>query len=328
MFCYGIGRVLAIKLIWQFRNSEKTRFSHIFRGTIFFDTDMKQLPLLIAVPLLFMACTKNAPNTFAGGSYRIANDYIAPCEAEMIPEAANFRPSLKYGMTANASQASEQKIIKEGSMEIEVSQLDTAKTQVDNLLKKSNGYYSHENYRKYEFSTEYSLGIRIPADSLEIFVSKIEGLGYNVTSKDIHARDVTEHYIDLETRLNNKKNYLAQYNELLKKAKTITEISDIEDKIRVIEEEVESTTNQLEYLQGQIDYSSLEMSITKRTRYYDADGNLINKDSVWKRIADSVKTSIHIFVEFIYFLIKIWPFIAIAAIVYARIHKRRKRDKK
>ena len=59
---------------------------------------------------------------------------------------------------------------------------------------------------------------------------------------------MTDQFIDLETRLENKRNYLKRYNDLLLKANSIKEILEIEEKIRALEEEIESATGQLKYL--------------------------------------------------------------------------------
>ncbi len=85
--------------------------------------------------------------------------------------------------------------------------------------------------------------------------------------KEIDARDVTDQFIDLETRLASKRNYLKRYNDLLAKAKTVKDILEIEEKIRGIEEEIESTTGRLKYLGDLVNYSTLDLVISEPKNY-------------------------------------------------------------
>lgn len=71
---------------------------------------------------------------------------------------------------------------------------------------------------------------------------------------------MTDQFIDLETRLANKREYLERYRELVKKAVSVKEILEIEEKIRLLEEEIESVTGRLKYLGDQVDFSTLNLT--------------------------------------------------------------------
>ena len=88
------------------------------------------------------------------------------------------------------------------------------------LVRSYNGYYANESLENTDDESSWQLKIRIPSANLEKFILKIESGNAQITYKEIDARDVTAEFIDLETRLANKKNYLKRYNELLKQAKT------------------------------------------------------------------------------------------------------------
>ncbi|NJK85980.1 MAG: DUF4349 domain-containing protein [Bacteroidales bacterium] len=48
-----------------------------------------------------------------------------------------------------------------------------------------------------------------------------------------------------------------------KKQKSISEILEIEEKIRGIEEEIESSQGRLNYLNSQVDFSTLDLNISR-----------------------------------------------------------------
>jgi hypothetical protein len=168
------------------------------------------------------------------------------------------------------------------------------------------------------------LTIRIPSTNLELLIAKIEKGEGEISYKEIDARDVTEEFIDLETRLNNKRNYLARYGDLLKQAKTVKDILEIQEKTRLIEEEVESVQGRLKYLNNQVDYSTLNLQINKLNDYSVYSRN---KGSFFDRLKMSLVKGWFGFVSFILFLIRIWPFWLIAGVGYYMVRKYWKRSK-
>ena len=224
-------------------------------------------------------------------------------------------------------EVSKKKIIKDGSLQLKVNDLEKTKTEIDSLVNKYDGYFDNVNFNNTDYEISYNLKIRIPSDNFEKFVTGIESGKGEVVSKEIHARDVTEQFIDLETRLANKRNYLKRYNELLKQAKTVKDILEIEEKTRGIEEEMESAEGRLKYLSDQVSYSTLDLILTKEKAYRfipKKHGKFI------ERLKQSLTGGWFGFISFVLFLIRIWPFwiiLAIAIPVWKRLRKRKK-DKK
>lgn len=206
------------------------------------------------------------------------------------------------------------KIIKDGRLGIKVSKLKEAKMNVDTLVRNMGGYYDKESLNNNDYSIEYNLIIRVPSNKLEILIDKIEKGEGEVAYKEIDARDVTEEFIDLETRLSNKRQYLAKYQELLKNAKSIKEILDIQEKIRGLEEEIESTTGRLKYLNNLVDYSTLDLNISQKKDYKyipDYRGNFSGK------LKQSVVRGWYGFVDFLLFLISNWAILILfTALIY------------
>ena len=123
---------------------------------------------------------------------------------------------------------------------------------------------------------------------------------------------MTDQFVDLETRLANKRSYLKRYNDLLKQAKTIKEILEIEEKIRGIEEEIESATGRLNYLSDQVDYSTLDLLISKSKEYkFHPD----NRDRFSEQLKQSLSKGWFVFVDFVLLLLKIWPFWVIVVLI-------------
>lgn len=205
------------------------------------------------------------------------------------------------------------KIIKDGRINIRVADLQKTKVRTDSLVKKHGGYYAGENFNNSDWESSFNLKIRIPFSNFEKFIAEVESGNGEILFKEIAARDVTDQFIDLETRLENKRSYLQRYNELLRQAKTIKEILEIEEKIRVLEEEIESTTGRLKYLGNLVDYSTLDLTLTKQK---DFKYNPAPRDKFTERLKQSLSKGWFGFVDFLIFLIRLWPFLIILAVLF------------
>ena len=138
--------------------------------------------------------------------------------------------------------------------------------------------------------------------------------------KDISQEDVTTQHIDLSTRLHNKQELEKKYLQLLTKANNVNDILSIERELNQIRSDIESTTQQLNYLNRQIDYSSCRI-----TFYKNLPSNINNGSN----IANALREGGHNFIAFLMFCLSLWPFWILAIIIIIPLYiKRRKKKQK
>ena len=216
------------------------------------------------------------------------------------------------------------KIIKDGNMSIKAKDVASSKKNMDAILKKYNAYYDLEEYGNNDQSIYYSLKLRIPSGNFESLLAAIEGGGDEITNKTINTHDVTEEYTDTETRLANKREYLKRYKDILLRAGTIKDVLEVEENIRVLEEEIESKEGRLKYLSDQVEYSTLDINLYHEKEYVYKPQE---EDKFSERVKKSLSNGWSAIVDFTVAFIGIWPVIlmVIAAVFAARrvIKKRR-----
>ena len=215
---------------------------------------------------------------------------------------------------AGNQEVIKKKIIKDGRLSLRVPDLESTKVRIDTLIKIFGGYYANESFNNTDRQLSYDLRVRVPFANFELFISEIEKGDGDILFKEIDARDVTDQFIDLETRLDNKRNYLKRYNDLLIRANSVKDILEIEEKTRVLEEEIESTVGRLKYLNDLVDYSTLYLTISKQKpfKYTPAVRHRFSE-----RLKQSLTGGWYGFVDFLLLIIKIWPlWVVIAAIIF------------
>jgi len=93
-------------------------------------------------------------------------------------------------------------------------------------------------------------------------------LAVRVTSESTSSRDVTEEYIDLESRLKNAEATEKQYLALLEKAEDVEDILRIYDSLSRVRSEIEQIKGRMQYLERTVSMSlisvRLEPAVTAR----------------------------------------------------------------
>ena len=216
------------------------------------------------------------------------------------------------------TDAVETKIIRDGRMSVNVKDVAKAKLFVDAVLLKYRARTSGEQYENNDYQATYYIRIRVPAVSLDSLVRDLETIDGSVTSKSIDARDITEEYIDLETRMENKRRYLAQYRQLLKNARTTEDVLKVTEQIRQIEEELESVEGRLRYLSDQVELSTLELSLIQTKDFVYKPDRSIN---FLERLKESLSGGWYGFVTFTLLVIRLWPFLVLIIAVWWLVKK-------
>lgn len=285
---------------------------------------MKRIVSLIVLLFVFVSCNQNHGENDLYADYDMMEEEISlPRQSSPVPPPA---PEASYIDDAIAEEGViKKKIIKDGRMNIQVKTLNKTKLRLDSLVNTYEGYYANESYNNTDWESSFSLKIRVPSSNFEILIATIESGDGEIQFKAIDARDVTDQFIDLESRLENKKNYLTRYRELLKQAKNVKEILEIEENIRGLEEEIESTLGRLKYLSDQVAYSTLDLTLSMRK---DFKYNPEKQDSFFERLKQSLSNGWYAFINFLLFMIRLWPFwIVFIFLVYLWRRFRRRRIK-
>ena len=216
----------------------------------------------------------------------------------------------------------EKKIIKNGSLSIKSTQIYSSKKNLDIQLKKYQAYYESEVLSNESDKISYTLKIRIPSSNFEQFVLGVENGKEEIISKSIQADDVTEEFVDIETRLKNKRNFLKRYNELLTKANTIKDILAIEENIRILQEEIESKEGRLKYLSHQVGFSTLEINLFQQKDFVFKPEQ---QDSFFERVKNSISKGWFFIIDVLIFILRLWPFAFLAGLIFFIIKKSSKK---
>ena len=151
------------------------------------------------------------------------------------------------------------KLIKTGSISYETDEIEKSRKEIEKLVKKHYAFISNEESNNSSYRLEQSLSIRIPYENFDAFVSDLSGSVKKFDYKNINVKDVTEEYIDIQSRLKAKHKLEESYLVLLKKAFKIKDILEIEKELNNVRSDIESMEGRLRYLKDQVSLSTLNI---------------------------------------------------------------------
>ncbi len=241
-------------------------------------------------------------------------------------QSSSLTSSSNISASSNSKEVKkQQKIIKNGTLRIKTKHFKESKKAIDKLVQSYGGDYETEELDKNEERIQFYLIIRVAPKKFERFIQSLESGKGEVEYKKINANNVTEEFLDIETRLENKRKYLKRYHELLSKAKNVNEILNIEENIRQLMEEIESKEGRLKYLNDQVDLSTIQITLYKEFTVKEAP---VYHPPFLARAKNALITGWNSIISFLLWTVSKWPFIIILSITTWYVRKRlRNRNK-
>ena len=226
----------------------------------------------------------------------------------------------------------ERKIIKTVNYRIQVEDVAASTAGVEQLVEQYGGYISAMNQTNSSYEIQNQITIRVPQDKLDDLLNEIGKEALYTNYRSVSANDVTEEYLDLDIRLKTKKEVRDRYIDILRnQAKTVKDILEAEEKIRVIQEEIESTEGRLRYLQNQVSMSTIHLDMYQRVEYQEQPD--VYRKSFGDKLLSSLEGGWNLLVGLFLFLVNIWPLLIILALIIWRRKwlfgrfRRRKKEK-
>lgn len=287
---------------------------------------MKRNYFWLLVMLLAMGACSNKQNESQANAANVEivtlEDNIPAPEARMLKSTSADRNEAPQNEPLQNQQNSKAKIIRTGNISLESKKIEQSKASLDALLKKHNAYYEQEITNNNNDFTSYNLSIRVPANAFDHFLNELENGEDKVTEKNISARDVSIEYYDIESRLKSKRAFLERYQNMVSSAKNVKDLLEIQEQIRQLQEDIESSEATMRNLSNQVNYSTITINL------FEYQANLpMGSNSFWVKIKDSLVFGWNMIQTIALGIISLWPVWTIVILVLWAIQRIRKNRK-
>ena len=272
---------------------------------------MKNLTLFFLFGILLVSCKNSDSNPL---------EFSAISDSKLnLTNSLQTKKGFSSNETSNNTALKEsisRKLLKNGNVVFETADLEKMKLNIENLVQKFDGYISSDYANEYDNKVNYYLNIRIPSQYFDLILKEISIQISKFDAKEITISDVTEEFLDIESRLKNKKELEKRYLEILQQSKSVEDILNIERELGKLREEIEATEGRLNYLSNQVSFSTLSVSFYKK---------VANETSFLGKIGDRFNNGFENLKSFLLFILTVWPFVIIIPFSYFLFKKWRHR---
>ncbi len=221
------------------------------------------------------AYVQSAPS-MSGGGFNYAADKKSEAEYEMMmPEttaAASKAPSSPVETGKPDPSEQTRKIIKTVSLELQTLNFEKTTSDIVSLTESMGGYVENSYVSGSEIGyrgivqRHASYTLRVPAEKIDAFVSGVSA-DVNVLNKRENADDITESYYDIKARLDSLLIQEERLTEMLKDAKELQYMLEVERELANVRYEIESYYSRLRRYDSQVSMSTVSISLYEVVEY-------------------------------------------------------------
>ncbi|MBE6008274.1 MAG: DUF4349 domain-containing protein [Lachnospiraceae bacterium] len=238
--------------------------------------------------------------------YDVVVEESAPMEMEELKYASGSTSATNDGAVATAliedgNEDTVLKMIKRGNVSVRVKNFEDAIDMVKADVEGKGGYV--ENFNSYVYSDRWVNGkkvslregqlvLRVPSETYEATYEYLKTIG-EVTNENESRENVTDSYIEVESRMKAKLTEEARLIELLAKAETVDDIIIIEGRLSDVRGEIDGYQSRLDNWDKQVSYSTISLYIME-----DPDETIENvSPDLGTRIKNSFARGINNFIS-------------------------------
>ena len=213
-----------------------------------------------------------------------------------------------------------QKIIKNATVNFQVEKNDSSHDRIARSLSAYEAYFGSDKRSQNSYEIQQIMVIRVPSVNFDKLMDILMKESIYTENKNITADDVTSEFVDIQVRLKSKKEVEKRYMELLSHAQKVSDVLEVENNLRVIREEIESTEGRLKLLKDQVAYSTITLTLTQRVK-----GETMPEAIFGYRLRESVVNGWQGLLSFALTLVSLWPFLLVLSVFIIWIMIRRRK---
>ncbi|TGE28978.1 DUF4349 domain-containing protein [Hymenobacter metallicola] len=289
---------------------------------------------LLVLLLFTAACSSDPSEQAPADDKQLVVNELMEAPALVTAEAAQVEQSEVRGndqpdspeanepFRVTAAPGTTRKIIYHANVRVKVDDLARANARMDSLTRAFGAYVSDASERREDGQWEHQMTIRVLPSRFPALLNRLNGLG-TLESKTLGTDDVTAEHADVSARLATKRALEQRYIALLKQAKKVSEMLEIEGKIGEVRADIEATESKLKTLNDQVAYSTINLSYFQVITLKTPDAPVLSFGS---RLVQSFYSGWELCTNLLLGMVAAWPlWLLLLVIIWSiRVWRRRR----
>lgn len=192
---------------------------------------------------------------------RVVTEIVGGEAEEVMAEEPAADLDDSRAPTDNQPAQQQRLIIKDGDMTITVDDADTAVSQATDIAIDVGGYIISQTVfddsQGYRFAT---MRLGVPVDNFETALKALRQLG-TVTNESASGVDVTDEFVDLNSRLDNLTATRDRLRTFLEEAVNVDEALRVNQELRQVEEEIAVIQGRVNFLADRAAFSTIDLTL-------------------------------------------------------------------
>ena len=222
---------------------------------------------LLTAAMLLGACGAASPS-FRSAEILQGNSGGAPGAPEMAVDSAMVAPGEAGKSVYSGEPVSRERLVIRNANLTLVVENPTASVETISRMAQDMGGFVVSSYL-YETAlgagdlttTQGTLTVRVPADRLDEALQAIKAGAIEVRSENISGEDVTQQYVDLQSRLRNLEAAEAQLQEIMGSATRTEDVMMVYNQLVQVRGEIESVKGQMQYFEQSAKLSAVTLEL-------------------------------------------------------------------
>jgi hypothetical protein len=167
-----------------------------------------------------------------------------------------------YAEDAGPAVTIDRLIIRNASLDLVVPDTEDALSEIESVVSEMGGYVVQSSVYQSGESKQASVQVRIPAEKLDQALERFRGMASEVRSENVSGQDVTDEYVDLQSRLRSKEAAEAKLLEFLQEAEDTEAALSVYAELERIQTDIEVIKGRMQYLEQSAAMSSVTIELT------------------------------------------------------------------
>ncbi|UZD14989.1 DUF4349 domain-containing protein [Virgibacillus natechei] len=238
-----------------------------------------------------------------------------------MDEADRAQQEGEESQEENSTQAEDgsqidRKVIYTANLRIEVQEYQQAVNDIQTEVADRGGYIVDSTMQEGtdEDSTNGQITARIPQEQFQEFIQIVEDGSSKVVESSVSGQDVTEEYIDLESRLESQQVVEERLLSFMEEAEATEDLLAISDDLANVQGEIEEITGRMNYLENRTDLATVTIHIEENNVSIAGD-ELNTWEQTKQQFMKSINAVISFFSGLFVFFVGSLPVLVILGIV-------------
>lgn len=203
---------------------------------------------------------RSYPAAPAGGSNSLSSEQslLGSVSAPSVPEME----VAKETAVDESSSTQERLIIKTAILSIVTEDVAKSADDLKSIAEQNGGHILSVNVSKIESAPAGRVTFKVPVEKFDAVLDAARKVGLKVASENVSGSDVTEEYVDVQSRIRNLQASETAFLKIMEQSGKITDILQVQKELERVRGQIEQAQGRAKYLETSAELATITVNLS------------------------------------------------------------------